>query len=185
MKETEIVALFLSRNETAITVVSVQYGAFCGTIANNILHNPQAAEECVNDTWLAAWNSIPPNQPNSLKAYLGRITRRFAVSRWRKEHTQKRGADEIALIFDELQVCAGEASLPDRIAEGRALSDSISCFLRSLPPDDRRLFVLRYWYCQSVAELAADVGCSESRITSRLFRIRRKLSRHLKQEEWL
>lgn len=185
MEDREIIALFLERDEAAVTAVSERFGAYCTAIAANILRDPMAAEECVNDAWLAAWNSIPPHQPDSMKAYLGKLVRRFAISKWRAEHAQKRGEGELPLILDELQVCVPSHALPDRVVEGQALTDSISRFLRTLPGPDRRLFVLRYWHCASIATIASAFGWSESKTTSRLFRLRKKLNRHLNKEEWL
>lgn len=185
MDDTEILNLFLARDESAITAASSHYGGYCMTIADNILHDRTEAEECVSDAWLAAWNSIPPQQPASMRAYLGKLARHFALSRWRRSHAQKRGEGQTQLILDELADCASSAELPDAIIEGRALSDSISRFLHALPPPDRELFVRRYWYCMPVSGIAADLGWSESKVTSRLFRLRKRLGSHLKKEEWL
>ena len=134
MKDEEILRLYRERSETALTETERQYGALCGTIAQNILRNRQDAEECVNDTWHRAWNSIPPEEPRSLAAYLGRITRNLALNRLQKQNRLKRGGGEMTLIWEELGEMLPDRDTPEQHWERRAIAAALERFLRGLTP---------------------------------------------------
>ncbi len=178
MEEREIIALFLARNEQALSETETKYRAYCGSIAMNILANREDAEECVNDTWLRAWQSIPPTIPQSLRAFLGRITRNLALDRYKARHAEKRRGGEFAMSLEELGECVGTEDPQDTTA----LGESISRFLRGQPREARRIFVCRYFYLDTIGEIAARFGMSESKVKSLLFRMRQRLRIHLEKE---
>lgn len=175
MEDKEIVELYFDRSEQAIDVTEKKYGAYCHAIARNLLGNEADAEECVNDTWLSAWNSIPPNRPTALRTYLGKIVRRISVSRIRYRTAEKRGGGEIPLILDELAEC-----LPDTECDAEDLSkEIINRFLSELPTTERRVFLCRYWYGDSIRLICERFGFRESKVKSMLYRTREKLKAEL------
>ena len=159
MEDTHIVQMYWDRNETAISESAMKYGTYCTSIAQNILRNPADAEECVNDTWLHAWNAMPPHRPSLLSTFLGKITRNLSFDLYRKMH---RGKDDI-----------------ERQWEMKELIAEINQFLQKLPEEKRCMFVLRYWYVDSIGEIAERLGRSENYISVSLNRIRGKLHTHL------
>ena len=173
MDDKEIIALYFARSEEAIGESEKKYGAYCRTIAGNILPIRADAEECVSDTWLRAWGAIPPNRPERLGAFLGRITRNLALDRLRSN----KGA-----VREELSECLtlGDptAGMVDRVV----LTAALDRFLAGLPQKKRKLFLRRYWYFSTVEELARDFGMSESGVKMTLLRLRRELRAQLKQE---
>ena len=182
MKDAEIVALYWDRNEDALQQTQQKYGAYLSKISYNILADFEDSGECVNDTYLDAWNSMPPHKPTVLSAFLGKITRRIAIDRWRQAHAQKRGGGEIALALDELSECVASSGDVVREAETLEVAAAVQRFLDTLPDTERRVFVRRYWYMESVAALAARFGYGQSRIKSMLHRTRGKLQRYLREE---
>ena len=158
-----------------------KYAGYCRTIASHILRNPEDADEALNDTWLAAWNSIPPQNPNPLISYVCKIARNLALDRWRSNRAEKRNG-EMDLVLDEMEDCIPSNWNLETEVEARELTEAINRFLASLPKDDRFLFVRRYWYGDSVADLAAMTKSSANRISVRLFRIREKLRKTLTEE---
>ena len=178
MDDSQIVELYWQRSDRAIPETAAKYGAYCRRIACNILQSPEDAEECVNDVWLAAWNSIPPKRPEPLGAYLCRIARNLAVSKLRSETAQKRNGG-FALVLDELSECIPSRIDLERELENRELLDAVHCFLSALDYDDRFLFVRRYWYADPVRDIAAAMGVRENRVSLRLFRLREKLQKQL------
>lgn len=185
MDDERIVELFWRRSEDALTAVAEQFGAYCRKIADNILRNSGDADECVNETWLRAWNAIPPAKPTKIKAFLGKITRNIALDRYEAAHSQKRGgAVEVAL--EELSEIHGADGLPSpEISNDGEITRVINNFLRSEPAENADIFVKRYWYLVSVKEISAEYGCSESKLTSLLFRMRKRLKSKLESEELL
>lgn len=173
MDDKQIIALYFARSEEAIGESEKKYGAYCRTIAGNILPNRADVEECVSDTWLRAWGAIPPNRPERLGAFLGRITRNLALDRLRSN----KGA-----VQEELSECLtlGDptAGMVDRVV----LTAALDRFLAGLPQKKRKLFLRRYWYFSTVEELARDFGMSESGVKMTLLRLRRELRAQLKQE---
>ena len=182
MDDEAILALYRQRQSSAITETDAKYGRLCFSVANNILNNREDSEECVNDTWLHAWNAIPPEWPKKLSAWLSRVTRNLAVSRFRAEHAAKRGGDELPLILDELAECVPGGTDPQQVLEQKELSDAVSRFLARLKSLDRDVFVARYFFAASHTELSTRTGWSVGKVKTVLHRTRLKLQKHLKEE---
>ena len=179
LPDEEIVNLYFDRSEEAIAACQVKYGKSCHTVAYNILRSDEDAEECVNDTWLRAWNSIPPERPTRLGAWLSTVTRRLALTRYEKRTAAKRyGAMEASL--EELSECVTAGSLT--IADEVALSEAINGFLASLPTRTRMIFMRKYWYMDSIADIAKALGMGESAVKVTLHRTREKFRKHLAKE---
>ncbi len=185
MKDREIVRLFLRRDEAAIEQVQQAYELYCRSIVSRILRDETDVSECVNDVWLAAWNSIPPNEPERLATYLGKLARNIAIDRVRANGAQKRCAEQYALSLDELAEVISDGGSPEQQAQHRELERAIGEFVRGLPELQRRVFLCRYWYLDSLAEIGARFGYSESKVKSMLHRTREKLKRYLQKEELL
>lgn len=185
MEDSQIVDLYWARSERAITESAQKYGSYCYAIAHNILSNAEDADESVNDTWLGAWNSIPPHRPAVLRTFLGKIVRRIALKRWRDRNREKRGGGEVALALEELDECvpAGPA-VEDEIAAAE-LSRSLDRFVSQLPETERRVFLCRYWYLDPIEKIGLDFGFSSTKVRSMLHRTRARLRSHLQQEEML
>ena len=175
MEDHEIIDLCYDRAQQAITETSSKYNAYCMHIARAILGDEEDAKECVNDTWLKAWNTIPPQKPKHLAAYLGRITRNASIDRMRTRTRKQRGGRETELVLEELQDCIAHSTNVEREIEGRELTAAINAFLGTLSAFDRNVFVCRYWYLDPVRDIAKATHASESRIKSILFRLRKKL----------
>lgn len=182
MNDNEMIALFLARDPQAIQAVKEAYGSYCGYVAGNLLKNRMDQEECLNDTWLRAWNAIPPARPQRLGPFLGTITRNLALNRIRQEQTQKRGSGVVQVAIEELGECIPAASDVYEAMEEKQLTQSINAFLAELPQEKRVAFVLRYYYGTSIQQIAKRLRCSESRVKSMLYRIRGQLKVHLEQE---
>lgn len=182
MKDERIVALYWERQEQAIDETRTKYGTYCRSIAMNILSNEQDALECENDTYLAAWNAIPPHRPTKHSTFLGKLTRRISLDRLKARHAQKRGGDTTPLSLDELTQCIPDGASLSESLEAKELARSISEFLRSLPLRDRQIFLRRYWHCDSISELSARAGWSESKVKMNLLRTREKLREYLRKE---
>ena len=182
MKDTEIVELYWNRDESAIAATARTYGNYCYSIAFNILGSKEDAEECVNDTWHNAWNSIPPHRPQQLSTYLGKITRNLALNLRKLQNAQKRGADQVALALSELEDCIPAPQDVEQIMDKMILISALDRFLYAQPPTERNIFVGRYWYLYSIRELAAGYRMRESKVTSLLHRMRKKLKSHLEKE---
>jgi RNA polymerase sigma-70 factor (ECF subfamily) len=179
MQDSEIVGLFNNRDERAISEAKSKYGGYCLSVAGNILGDPCDAEECLSDALLAAWNSIPPGSPGNLRTYLGKISRRLAISRLRERTAKKRVPPEAIVALEEL----GEISSGDSAGEGGAgLSELLSAFLRSQREDDRNIFIRRYWYFDPVSEISARYGFTKSKVTVSLKRTRDRLRDYLRKE---
>ena len=179
MDDERIVQLYWDRNESAIAESSQKYGAYCTSIAHNILSNLADAEECVNDTWFQAWNAMPPHKPSILSTFLGKITRNLSFDRYKKLHRQKRGGNNIDAALDELAECVSGADDTEKRWEEKELEEEINRFLFTLPEDKRYMFILRYWYVDSIAEIAKRIGISENNVSVTLSRIRSKLKARL------
>ena len=174
-----IVALYFDRSEEAIAACQVKYGKTCHTIAYNILRSDEDAEECVSDTWLRAWNAIPPERPARLGAWLSTVTRRLALSRYETKTAAKRYGG-IQASLEELAECVTDGGLT--IADEVALSGAINSFLASLPARTRMIFMRKYWYMDSVADIAKALGMTESAVKVTLHRTREKFRKHLDKE---
>ena len=182
MDDKEIVKLYFDRNESAISETEKKYSAYLTKIAYNILMNDEDSKESVNDTYLAAWNSIPPQKPSVLRTYLAKLTRRISIDVFRRKSRDKRCSSEYTASLSELEeVISGELSVDDTV-EARILSEAISEFLKKLKKDERVVFVGRYYYCDSLHDISAYCGASEAKVKSLLFRTRKKLKEYLKTE---
>ncbi len=180
MEDNIIIELYFQRSETAIRESDKKYGAYCGTIANNILHSQQDSEECVNDTWIRAWNAIPPEKPARLSVFLGKITRNLAIDRWRKLKREKSGSGQINLCLDELAECVGtQETLGDKLD----LKEALDSFLSMLKPQTKRIFMLRYWHMCPISDVARLCGISEGAVKMSLRRTRKLLREYLEKEE--
>lgn len=182
MDDDKIIELYWARSEQAISETSIKYGRYCHYIAYNILRNDENSEECVNDTYLRAWNSIPPQRPNKLKTFLGKITRNLALNKLEKLSAEKRSAEHTALILDELSECIPNEEDSVYTIENMVVKDVLDRFLGRLPAETRKMFVSRYFYMSPVKEIADEYGVSESKVTVTLFRIRKKLKAALEKE---
>lgn len=179
MNDEQIVHLYWQRSESAIYESQCKYKSYCTTIARNILYSIEESEECVNDTWLNAWNAIPPARPSRLSAFLGKITRNLAIDRYRKNRLKKHGGGQADACLEELADCVGtEESVSDAIA----LRDVLNSFLHNLSPDKRRVFMLRYWYMYSVKDISRLCAMSEGAVKMSLSRTRDALRNYLNKE---
>lgn len=182
MEDSKIVELYLQKNENAIKETDSKYGAYCFTIADNILHNKEDSEECVNDTWLKTWNAIPPQKPIKLQMFLAKITRNLSFNRFNSRFAEKRGGGEIIIVLDELAECLSCESDIVSEYESRELGQCVRIFVRSLPERDGNIFVRRYFFTESIAEIAKKYGLTENNIMVILSRTRKKLKNYLIKE---
>ena len=182
MDDQAILDLYFARSESAISETAAKYGPYCYSIAWNILNNNEDAEESVSDTYLAAWNAIPPRRPNLFAAFLAKITRRLSIDRWRARTAYKRGGSEMDLALEELDYCLCSGDTPELTLERKELAHSVNRFLESLPEQDRSIFLCRYWYLDSIPRIAENFGFTPSKVTSLLHRLRIRLRAHLEKE---
>ena len=182
MQDEEIVALYWQRSEDAIRQTAAKYEPYLTKIARNILSDPEDSRECVNDTYLAAWNSMPEHRPSALSVYLAKLTRQISIDVLRKRNSQKRLASQYALSLSELEECCAASESPEQSVDAGALREAISIFLRTLPDTARTLFIGRYFFFDSVKEAAGYCGLSEASAKSILFRTRQKLKDYLVKE---
>ena len=182
MEDSQIVELFWRKDPEAISEAAKKYGAYCFAAAENILHAPEDSEECVNDTWLHAWNAIPPQRPGVLRLFLARIVRNLALDRFHARNAQKRGGGEIALVLDELGECLGGGPDAEAAYEAKELRESIRRFVEALPEREGNVLVRRYFFAEPVAEIAGRYGLSENHVMVILSRTRKKLRAHLLKE---
>lgn len=181
MEDAHIIGLYWARDEGAIPASDEKYGGLCRALAQNILGSSEDAEECVNDTWHRAWDTMPPQRPDSLRAYLGRIVRNFSISRYRALHARKRYAGAEVLL-SELGECVSAPESVSHRAEAGELTELIERWLGTLGGEDRALFLRRYWYGDAVGELAGELGVRPNALTKRLTRLREGLRRYLESE---
>ncbi|MBR2935321.1 MAG: sigma-70 family RNA polymerase sigma factor [Oscillospiraceae bacterium] len=182
MEDSKIIDLYWVRSQQAIAESENKYGAYCRTVARNILDRAEDAEECVNDTWLRAWNVMPPQRPAVLQAFFGKLTRNLSLDRWRRERAQKRGGSQVELALEELEDCLAARDRVEEKLDAKYTAGLISDFVRGLPQQDRILFVGRYWYLDDIQTLARRMGMGQSQVKSRLHRIRRRLKAELEKE---
>lgn len=182
MEDRDIIKLYWDRDEKAITQTDLKYGSYCRKIAFNILADREDSEECLNDTWLQTWNSIPPRRPEILRTYLGKLCRNIAINLYEKLHAMKRGEGQTSMCLDELSEIVGSRSEAEDQAVLSQLTESIGRFLSGLDIRTRNMFVQRYWYMQPVKDIADEFGISESGAKMTLLRTREKLKKHLLKE---
>ncbi len=181
MEDSTIIDLFWQRDQSAIAETSAKYDRFCFSIAFNILKNKEDSEECVNDTYMKAWNAIPPTRPGRLQSFLGKITRNLALDRYDYNNAAKRSG-EIDTILSELTECISSPESVESTYEEKYIASLISQWLRQQDEIRRNVFVRRYWYSDSIGDIARRFGMSEGRTRSMLFRLREKLKHYLRQE---
>ena len=180
MDDTGIIDLYWARDEQALTETEEKYGSYCRSISYHILKNKQDAEECVNDTWIRAWNAIPPQRPFALGAFLAKITRNVSLSHYRKARTQRRGGGQLPLSLEEIQDMVSDG--PEQLLEAAELSRLLDRFLRQLPQKDCCVFMRRYFYMDSLDDIALRYHMAMGSVKSSLFRTRQKLRVFLEQE---
>ena len=182
MTDSEIIALYWRRDESAIAATDAAYGGYCYCVAERILSSREDSEECVNDTWLAAWNRMPPHRPNLLRIFLAKITRSIAFNRYKAGHARRRGGGQIELVLDELAECLEGESCAEEFALARELGEFIRRFVRSLPTRDGDIFARRYFFTEPIKTIAARYHLSENNTMVILSRVRTKLREELKKE---
>ena len=185
MEDNRIVDLYWARSEDAITETSEKYGKYCYSIAYNILSNAEDADESVNDTYLDAWHNMPPHRPTTLSTFLGKITRRVSIDKWRGRTADKRGGGEIVWALDEWADCVPSDHSVEREVEAATLEKIINDFVMSLPLMERRVFICRYWYLDPISAIAEQFGFSQSKVKMILHRQRQKLQSILEREAFL
>ena len=183
MTDEQIITLYWDRSETAIAETDNKYGRYFHYIAFGILCDDEDAKETVNDTYLKAWDTMPPQKPNHLKAFLGRITRQLSINRLERNTAKKRGGSQYDLALEELRDCIADNG--EDYADITALRDCLNSFLRYLPEEARRVFIRRYWHMQPIAQIADGLSISESKVKSLLMRTREKLKQHLIYEGFI
>ncbi len=181
MEDSRIIRLFWERSEQAVSSLSAKYGNLCKSIACRIVGNEQDAEECVNDSYLAVWNTIPPNKPDSLPAYLGKITRNIALKKYRTNTADKRNS-RYDVALDEICECVPGGQDAYEVVAAAELTRYINRFLNTLHKNDRILFVERYWFCREIEEIAGSMHKSSNFVRVKLFRIREQLRNYLEKE---
>ncbi len=179
MEDEQILQLYFDRDEEAIPATAEKYGNYCTTIARNILATYEDAEECVNDTYLQTWNAIPPHRPNILSAFLGKITRNLAFNRYKHSTADKRGGGELPLVLEELAGCVSGREDVEQAFDYKILVESINGFLATLSDEKRNIFVCRYFYTDSIEDLAKAYGMTYSGVSMTLSRLRTKLRTYL------
>lgn len=182
MEDKQIVELYWRRSEEAVRLTADKYGPYCRTIAGNILSDPRDAEECVNDTWIGAWNAMPPHRPNRLRLFLGKITRCAACDTLRAGAAQKRGGGEYTAALEELGECVPSSPGADQAALDRELEELVNRFLSGLPARECSVFLRRYWYVERVEAIASRYGLKENTVKTILRRTRGKLRTYLEKE---
>ena len=185
MNDSQIIGLYWARDEQAIAETARQYGAYCMGIANQILRDEADAEECVNDTWLNAWNSIPPARPTRFRLFLGRITRNLSFNRYREKHREKRGGGEIALVLEEIDDFLADTVDVESEIEQMEFVRLLNRFLHSLPGRECNIFIRRYFYTDSTDAIARRYGLKESHVLVILSRVRKKLREFLSKEGYM
>lgn len=182
MEDAEIIELYWQRSEDAIRETSGKYGKYCYSIIFRIINDEEDTKECVNDTWLKAWNAMPPHRPERLSVFLGKISRNLALDRCKLKAAQKRGNNQMESLYEELEQCIPGQDDVSNYLDEKYLTECIHTFLKELPESHRILFVLRYWHTYSVKEIAERFHMTESKVTSILFRDRKALKKALEKE---
>lgn len=179
MDDAKIVQLYWDRNEQAIPATADKYGNYCTSIAKNILGNREDAEECVNDTYLNAWNSMPPHRPSILSTFLGKITRNLSIMRYKHNTADKRGGGQLPVVIDEILELVSDTDTVEQEIDRKELISAIDGFLDRLPADKKNIFVCRYWYFDSLSDIAIRFGMTENNVSVTLNRLRLKLHNYL------
>lgn len=182
MEDSRIVSLYWNRDEAAIDQTDKKYGRYLTKIAYNILADREDSQESVNDTYLAAWDSIPPHKPDVLSTYLGKLTRRISIDLFRRKTSGKRGGGEYALSLQELEACISGGNTTEQALDMQLLSEAIETYLRSVTQEARNVFIGRYYYLDPVKKIAGYCQISESKVKVLLYRTRKGLWEYLQKE---
>ena len=182
MDDIEIVSKFWERDEDAISQARAKYGSYCRSVACDILRNSEDVDEVLNDTFMGAWNSMPPNKPQKLSTFLGKITRNLSLKKFRQINADKRGAGVVTVSLEELSECISQNKTVEEEISIKELARTIDFFLRTVRDEERRVFLRRYWYFDSIEEISIKFGYSQSKIKTMLFRTREKLKKQLEKE---
>lgn len=182
MRDESIIRLYFERNENAIDETDKKYGNYCYRIADNILHSREDSEECVNDTWLRAWDAMPPTRPDNLRLFLAKITRNLSFNRYRASRADKRGGGETALVLEELEECLPGGRDVEAEYQAAELTAAINEFVKALPKRDGNIFVRRYFFGESLPHISRRYGLAESSVRVILHRVRKKLKVRLEKE---
>ena len=183
MDDKDIIDQLWERSETAIAMLGEKYSKYCRVIAVNILGNAEDAEEVLNDTYHRVWNAVPPERPNNLRAFIGRIARNLSFNKLEKEKAKKRGSGQFEVILSELEECIADSRNDfDGLAEQEVITTALNTFLSEQKTENRRIFVRRYWRAASIEEIAADLGMTVGKVKTILFRMRGKLRKYLESE---
>lgn len=182
MNDNEILDLYFARSEQAIVQTDHKYGPYCFSIASHILSNPSDAEESVNDTYYTAWKLMPPQRPQRLSTFLGKLTRNLSIDRWRKNTAGKRGGGETQLLLDELEECVAGCESPETDLLRKELATALNRFLYQLPREERSIFILRYYYANPLFEITQKTGLSSNRVKYILKKTRKDLAETLEKE---
>ena len=185
MTDEELTSKLSDRDESALGELESKYGNYCMSVAMNILRNRSDAEETANDAYFAAWNSIGQNRPDDLKTYMAALTRNAALDNWRKAHAQKRGSGHVELLLEELSEVAASNAPLEKLGDMIAFRETFNEFLGKLKPEQRRIFLLRYWYMDKIEEISDKLGISENKVKVSLHRTRNKLKKLLEKEALL
>ena len=185
MEDRQIVDLYWQRSSEAIAQSQQKYGAYCYAVSHNILQNREDAQECVNDTWLQAWNAMPPQRPTYLSAFLAKITRNLAFNRWNSRSAETRGGGELPLVLEELAECVAAPSDVEQEYNARELEQAVSRFLRGLPAREANVFLRRCFFTEPLPDIARRYGLSENHVSVLLSRTRKKLRNFLAKEGFL
>lgn len=181
LEDSRIIELYFERNEEAIPETERKYGTYCISVAENILGSEEDAKECLNDALLVLWNNIPPERPDSISAYVGRIVRNISLNRFRKNTAEKRGGTETAAVLEEISEFVSGKENPEKEAEEKELIGAINSFLENLPAEKRKIFVSRYWFFKSLEEISLESGKNKFFVHNTLVRTRAKLIRYLEE----
>ena len=182
VEDKQIIDLYWARAETAISETAKKYGRYCHSIAFNILHSHEDSEECVNDTFFNAWRAIPPQRPSKFAAFLGTITRHLSLNRWEQYNAEKRGCGQVPLVLEELSDCIPASENVEQVVDDLALTELLNRFLGTLSTDSRKIFMRRYWYMNTIKEIAKGYSMSESKVKMSLLRSRNELKQLLEKE---
>lgn len=185
MEDKRIIELYFERDEQAIRASMDTYGRYCHVVAGRILSDPSDVEEAVAETWLRAWNSIPPLRPKYLRLFLGKITRNISLSIWRKNHANCRGDGQVALALEELAECVTAGENPEMIVSARELEKAVAAFLRTEPGKSRSIFLRRYYYLEDCKAIAESYGMKDAAVRMQLTRTRRRLRDYLMKEGYI
>ncbi len=185
MTDERIIEMFWSRDEAAVNESALKYGSYCRTVVKNVLGSLEDCEECLNDTWLRAWNSIPPQRPKNLKMFLAKITRNIAFDRYRKQSAEKRGGGETSLILEELSECVSGGNNVENTVISKEIGSAVNKFLGTLSERDRNVFIRRYFFSEDTETIAKKYALTANNIMVILTRTRKKLKEYLTGEDLL